>query len=135
MEQKYLIELTEKLSSDPVARAMGIRVEEVGPGTARMAMTLREDMINFMGSAHGGAVFTLADHAFAAAANSGDRQAVALSVSISYLSAGSAGEVLVAEAQEVSVSRRTGVYRIDVRTEEGRPVAAFQGVVYRKGAG
>jgi acyl-CoA thioesterase len=79
----------------------------------------------------GGAIFTLADFAFAAASNSYGTVAVAINVSISFLKATSSG-VLVAEAKETSRNPRLGTYTVDVRDESGDLVATFQGMVYRK---
>jgi acyl-CoA thioesterase len=89
-------------------------------------------MLNFHGIPHGGAVFSLADAAFAAASNSHGQTALALSMTISYLAAAAAGTRLVAEAQELRRGHRAGFYQITVKTEGGDLVATCQAVVHRK---
>jgi len=121
-----------KISQDPFAKRMGIDLQEVRPGYSRASMTLTPDMLNFHGIPHGGAIFSLADAAFAAASNSHGQTAVALSVTISFLAAAEAGLRLVAEAQELRKGHRSGFYQITVREETGDLIATCQAVVYRK---
>jgi acyl-CoA thioesterase len=85
-----------------------------------------------VGLVHGGALFTLADFAFAAAANSHDEVAVAINASISYLKGIKAG-TLYAEAEELSNSRRISVYSIKITDDAGQLIAIFQGMAYKRG--
>jgi acyl-CoA thioesterase len=119
-------------AEDALARHLGIELVEVSPGRALARMPVRPDHYNSWKTVHGGAIFALADFAFAAAANSHGELAVALSASISFLRAATSG-VLTAEGKEVSRSRRIGNYLITVTDEAGQNVALFQGTVYRKG--
>ena len=121
-----------KISQDPFAKWMGIELQELRPGYSRVAMTFTPQMVNFHGIPHGGAIFSLADAAFAAAGNSHGQAAVALSMTIQYLAAAEPGKRLIAEAQELRKGNRTGFYQITVKTEAGDLVAACQAVVYRK---
>ena len=99
--------------ADKVARAMlaaegtgpawGIEIEEAREGYARIRMTLRADMLNGHGIAHGGMVFALADTAFAYACNSRNLRTVAAQASIVLLDAAKHGEILIAEAQETAL--------------------------------
>ena len=107
--------------------AWGIEIEEVREGYARIRMTLRADMLNGHGSAHGGMIFALADSAFAYACNSRNLRTVAAQASIVFLDAAREGEVLVAEAREAALAGRSGVYNVSVRGEGGRAIAEFQG--------
>jgi acyl-CoA thioesterase len=125
-------QIFQRISQDPFARLMGIELQELRPGYSRLAMTVTPQMLNFHGIPHGGAIFSLADAAFAAASNSHGQTAVALSMTISYLAATSAGARLVAEAQELRKGNRTGFYQIMVKTESGDLIAACQAVVHRK---
>ena len=93
-------------------------------------MTIRPEHLNGVGVVHGGAIFALADAAFAAASNSEGRVAVAININISYLRGAKEG-VLTARATEVNPDKRIGSYRVDVTDEEGQAVAVFQGLVYR----
>lgn len=118
------------LERDQASQALGIVLEDAGPGWARASMTIRETMVNGHAIAHGGVTYTLADSTFAFACNSRDEPNVALQCSISYLSSVKLGDRLVAEAEERSSKGRTGVYDITV-TRDGEPVALFRGVCYR----
>ena len=90
-------------------------------------MKLRADMLNGHGSAHGGMVFALADTAFAYACNSRNMRTVGAQATMVFLDGAKEGEVLIAEAEEAALVGRSGVYNVSVKTEDGRPVAEFQG--------
>jgi acyl-CoA thioesterase len=113
-------------ANDPASRELGMEVVSVGPGTAVLAMTVRETMVNGHGTAHGGFIFALADSAFAFACNSGGEATVAAQCAITYLKPGRAGDRLVATAREVALAGRSGIY--DVRVARGEEVIAeFRG--------
>lgn len=112
---------------DAASRALGMRLDEIGPGRAVVVMRVRPEMLNGHQSCHGGFIFALADSAFAFACNSHNRATVAAGCSIDYLSPGRAGELLRAEGVERSRSGRSGVYDITVSGEDGRIVALFRG--------
>jgi acyl-CoA thioesterase len=95
-------------------------------------MVVRPDMLNSHDTAHGGAIFSLADAAFAVASNSHGPLAVALEISVNYVAPARAGERLIAEAREESQGRRIGVYRLRVTKEDGTVVALAQATAYRK---
>lgn len=96
-------------------------------------MRVVSELLNGAGLTHGSAVFTLADIAFAAASNSHGSLALALNVNISFLKATSEGAVLTAEAREENLTRKTGLYRLEVRDESGELVALAEGLAYRVG--
>ncbi len=122
----------EFFKQDRLAALLGIELVEAEPGKAVVQMTIRPDHHNALGMAHGGALFTLADFAFAVASNACGRAAVAINVSISYIKAVSVG-VLTARAEEVGGSKRLGTCIVRITNEEGCLVALFQGTVFRKG--
>ncbi|MCZ7570124.1 MAG: hydroxyphenylacetyl-CoA thioesterase PaaI [Ardenticatenaceae bacterium] len=122
--------LRARLAADPFARRNGIELLDVGPGFARVAMTVAEDMVNIHGSTHGGALFTLADAAFAAASNSHGMTAVALTMTVAYHAATGPGDQLEASATELHRARRTATYEIVVRRGAER-IATLQATVYR----
>jgi acyl-CoA thioesterase len=115
------------LAAEGTGPAWGIEIEEAREGYARIRMTLRADMLNGHGIAHGGIVFSLADSAFAYACNSRNLKTVAAQASIVFLDQARKGEVLVAECREQALVGRSGVYNVSVRTEDGRAIAEFQG--------
>ena len=121
------------VDGDAFAKLLGIEVLEVGAGRARMRMAVRPDHLNGLGTVHGGAIFTLADTAFAAACNSHGPVSVAVSASILFMKAVTSG-TLTAEASEDALNRRLGAYNIRVTDDNGELVATFQGLAYRKQA-
>lgn len=133
----FIIEVTamsyvkQFLHNDHFAQHTGIELLEVKEGTAKVRMEVKPFHINGVGLVHGGALFALADFAFAAAANSHEETAVALNASISYLKAVKSG-TLYAEAQEISNSRKISVYYIKVTDEHNTLIATFQGMAYKK---
>ena len=120
-------------ANDAAARGLGITIEEVRPGYARLRMAVVASMINGHDVAHGGLVFTLADTAFAYACNSRNERNVALNASISFVAPARSGETLVAVAHERSRAGRTGVYDVEVTGPDGSTVALFRGTSYRTG--
>ncbi len=116
------------LARDSASRGLGMTIDEIAPGTAIMSMPVRDDMVNGHGIAHGGFIFALADSAFAFACNTYNQVTVAQQNQITYVSPGKAGEVLTAEAVEVSRVGRSGTYDITVRGEGGRVVALMRGL-------
>jgi acyl-CoA thioesterase len=116
-------------SRDRAAQALGI--QSIGPGVAVLSMKVRSDMVNGHHICHGGMIFTLADTAFAYACNSYNKNTVASACNIDFLAPGREGAVLTAEAQEQSLSGRTGVYDVTVRDDSGKAIALFRGKSYR----
>jgi acyl-CoA thioesterase len=116
---------------DRFAAAVGIRLLEVREGYARARLRLARDHLNGVGIAQGGAIFTLADLAFAAASNSRGVVAVALDAGITFVRAATTG-TLTAEAREQAVTRRTSVCTVRVTDAGGDLVALFHGTAYRK---
>ncbi len=114
------------LANEGTGAAWGIEIEEAREGYARVAMTVRADMLNGHGIVHGGMVFALADTAFAYACNSRNVATVAQAASIVFLSSAAVGERLIAEAREQALEGRSGVYEMIVRSGD-RTVAVFQG--------
>jgi acyl-CoA thioesterase len=116
--------------NDRAAKALGIEIEAVGPGSATLSMTVREDMVNGHDLCHGGLVATLADTAFAYACNAYNEVTVASGFDINLVAGGRLGDRLTAVAVEVAKSGRTGVYDVAVRNAHGEAVAAFRGRSY-----
>jgi acyl-CoA thioesterase len=118
-------------TNDRFAKHSGIELLTVAPGHAVAQMPIRPHHLNAVGSVQGGAIFTLADFAFAAASNAHGKVAVAINVSITFMKAASSG-TLRAEAREVSVNPRLGSYTVNITDEQDALIAVFQGLVYRK---
>lgn len=127
--------LHERIGSDPYGRWLGIELLDLGSGYCRAALTLAPHMANFHGTPHGGAIFSLADFAFAGACNSHGEPAVALTVTIQFHTAARVGRRLVAEARETRQGKRAGFYAMTVTDElDGTVVATCQAVSLRTDA-
>jgi acyl-CoA thioesterase len=113
---------------DAASQALGMRLLDVGPGRARLSMTVRDDMVNGHAIAHGGFVFMLADSAFAFACNSHGVVTVAAGADITFTAPARLGDELVAEAVETDAFGRSGSTDVRVtRAEDGGLVALFRG--------
>lgn len=113
-------------SADAAGKALGISLEHVAPGEARVTMVVRADMVNGHDLCHGGLIATLADTAFAYACNSHGTTTVASGFAIELLEPAYLGDVLVAEAREVALRGRSGVYDVTVRRAD-TVIAEFRG--------
>jgi acyl-CoA thioesterase len=126
-------DLTRFVELDAFARHVGIVVSKYGDGRAEASLTVAPQHLNSAGTLHGGAIFSLADAAFSAAANSHGVLALSIDASISYFQAVKHG-VLTAEAREVARNAKLATYMIDVKDDAGALIAHFRGTVYRKNA-
>jgi len=129
---EHLEALRSGFLKEPYASLFGIELLEIEPGRALVRMAPSPDLCNLFGVMHGGAIFSLIDAAFEAAANSHGTVAVALNVGVNYVSPASLEDALFAEAREVSRSRRISTYSIQARDEEGKIIATCQATAYRK---
>ncbi len=114
-------------AGDRASQGLGMVLEAVGPGTARMAMPVRADMVNGHGMCHGGFIFTLADSAFAFACNSRNAKCVAAQGNIVFLRPAGLGDRLVATAEERHLAGRSGIYDIRVTDQDGQVIAELRG--------
>jgi acyl-CoA thioesterase len=106
---------------------LGMETLSIGEGEAVVRMPT-EGMTNALGTVHGGAIFSLADQAFALAANSYGEPTVALTATISYLRPAK-GE-LVARARRIGENRSTSVFEVLV-LQQDEVIAIFQGIGYK----
>ena len=113
-------------ASDDASKWMGITIAEVAPGRAVLTLTVEQHHTNGHDICHGGVIFTLADSAFAFACNSYNKVAVAQHNMISFIAPGRLGDVLVAEAREVSLRGRSGIHDMPVR-RDGEVIAEMRG--------
>jgi len=117
---------------EPYSQILGIRLADLDIGWAVTEMEFSGDIENLFEMAHGGAIFSLIDEAFGAAANSCGTVALALNVNVTYLHPPSPGETLRAEATEISRTKRISTYEIRVVGEDGELIATSQATAYRK---
>ena len=116
--------------NDAFSQWLGISVDEVGQGRAVLSMTVREDMTNGFGIAHGGITYSLADSALAFASNSHGRQAVSIDTSVNHIETLKPGDRIVATAKEDAIKNKFGFYTVNI-TREAQVVALFKGTVFR----
>ncbi len=119
------------MAEDAASRGLGIRVEAMGPGYARLSMRVRPDMLNGFKICHGGFITLLADSAFAFACNSSNELTLAAGIVVDFVAPAMEGELLMAEAKEVVLTGRTGVYDVTVTNEKGQIVAVLRGRSHR----
>jgi acyl-CoA thioesterase len=118
------------LTQDAFSTWLGIEILECETGRCRVAMTVRKEMLNSMGKAHGGISYALADTAFGFAANTHGKFAVSIETSINHIEALEEGDYLVAESVIETVKNRLGFNIVEVKRGD-ELVALFKGVVYR----
>jgi acyl-CoA thioesterase len=116
---------------DSFAKHCGIELLSVSPGHAIARMAVQPHHLNGYRTVQGGAIFTLADFAFAAASNAHGKVAVAINVSITFIKAATSG-TLLAEAREVAANPKLGTYTVNITDDQSALIAVFQGLAYRK---
>jgi acyl-CoA thioesterase len=121
------------LKNDLFSRWLGIELLEINTGHCVLKMIVKKEMLNGFSIAHGGITYSLADSALAFASNSHGRKSVSVETSISHTEPVKEGDVLIAYAEEVSISNKIAVYHISVKNQQEKVVALFKGTVYRTG--
>jgi acyl-CoA thioesterase len=123
--------LKKLLTNDKFLKHNDIQLLEVSKGRAKAKLDVKDHHLNGIATVHGGAIFTLAELAFSAASLSYGTMAFAINMNISYVKAVSEGP-LTAEAREVSINPKYGIFSVDIRDKIGDLIAVFQGLAYRK---
>ena len=118
-------------NNDPFSQWLGIERIGEGPGRSVLRMTVRSEMLNGFGIAHGGISYSLADSALAFASNSHGHKAVSIETSISHTIQVREGDVLTAIAEEKNRTHKIGIYEVTVKNQRDELVALFKGIVYR----
>ena len=119
------------MAKDAFSQWHGIEVLTTKPDESVVRMTVRPEMVNGFGVAHGGISYSLADSALAFAANTNGNITVAIDNGITYPAAIHVGDVLTATCRKDSTTRRLGFYRVTVTNQKNETVATFKGTVYR----
>ena len=121
------------MAADKMSQWLGIEILDPVPGATSIRMTVRAEMVNGFDVAHGGITYCLADSALAFSANSHGIRSMSIETSISHLKMVSVGDVLTVKTKELSLSRKIGVYEMNVFNQNNDLVAHFKGTVYRSG--
>ena len=115
-------------ADDQASQSMGMCIDEIAPGFAKLSMTIRDEMVNGQKIAHGGCIFTLADSTFAFACNTYNQFTVAQQCSVNFIAPAFAGDRLTATAREQRKFGRSGIYDVTVVNQIGVPIAEFRGM-------
>lgn len=115
---------------DGYMRALGAEIVDIDRGSAIIRMTVRKESLNFNGTCHGGAIFSLADCAFGVATNSYGVLSAGIDAHMTFNAAARVGDTLTATAREVSRSRKIAIYEITVAGEEAGHIASLTGTAY-----
>lgn len=121
------------MQTDRMSQWLGISVLAYTPGNVICQMTVRDEMVNGMKIAHGGITYSLSDSALAFAVNAHGIKSVSVETSISHLQPVQIGDQLTTSTKELSLSRKIGVYLIEIVNQHQETVSSFKGTVYRTG--
>ena len=116
--------------NDAFSQWLGISVDEISEGYCVLSLTVRKEMLNGFGIAHGSITYALADSALAFASNSHGKQSVSIDTSINHIESLKEGDVITATAHENAKKNKFGFYSVKVKKED-QIVALFKGTVYR----
>lgn len=131
-DETFLKAFRQEVAAQGLAQSLGLELEEVAPGYAKVGMTCTPELANILGMVHGTAIFALIDEAFQAAVNAHGNVAVALNMNLTFHAAPRMGERLTAVTRELHAGRRTATYFIEVTDAQGGLVASCQALAYRK---
>lgn len=131
IHQKYKDEIISILEKDSYAASLGIKLIELGEGSAVAEMEVLSHMLNMHGTLHGAVTFAIADFAFQAACNSYGRVSVGLSTTMNFMAPGQPGSIVTASAAEEKKNYRTAWYKIKIESA-GELIATMDAVAYRK---
>ncbi len=124
--------IRENIEKEPYVQLLGIKVIGLEPGYSKVAMKAERKLDNIFSITHGGAIFSLIDVAFGAAANSYGKVAVALSMSINYVAPSAEGDMITATASKLAQTAKTANYQIIAKNGKGQKIAICQAVAYLK---
>jgi acyl-CoA thioesterase len=119
------------LADDAASQGLGMRVDAMAPGYARLSMNVRPDMLNGFKICHGGFITALADSAFAFACNSANQLSVAAAIAVDFIAPAREGDRLSAEAKEIALAGRSGIYDVRVVNQRGETIALLRGRSHR----
>lgn len=131
IHEKYHKQIFAALDQEPFAQFLGIKLQEVGEGSATAELVVKDHMLNSHGTIHGAILFSIADYVFAAASNSYGKTAVGLSTNVNFMAPGLKGSVITATAVEAKRTNRIAWYNIRVESN-GELLATMEATAYRK---
>jgi acyl-CoA thioesterase len=118
---------------DLFSQWLGIELAEIKDNYCLIKMPVKSEMINGLGTVHGGVTFAFADSALAFSSNNSGEAAVALNCYINFTKAARIADVLTAESILLHDTRKTAIYDITIKNQNDEVVAGFRGTVYKIG--
>ena len=131
-KKDYIKYAKEVVGKDPLATYLGICVDEVKEGYAKVSIKVKSNHLNAVDMAHGGLIYAMADQAFAVASNSTGYRAVSVNFNINYIAPASLNEKIYADAVPLNIGKKVSVWKVHVRGEDDRLLASCQGLAYHK---
>jgi acyl-CoA thioesterase len=128
----YPLEIKKRIENEPYAQIFKIKIIEISKGYSKVEMECKKEFDNFFSVTQGGAIFSLVDFAFGAAVNSYEGLAVAINMNINYIKSAIAGDILTAEALELSRGNKTSVFMINVKNRKDELIATCQALAFIK---
>jgi acyl-CoA thioesterase len=121
------------MANDFFSQWLGVIILEQKEGSCKLSVTIRKDMLNGFGIAHGGITYSLADSALAFASNSKGRKSVSIETSISHLVSLKENDELIADAFCETETEKLGHYKVNLflKKDPTKIVALFKGIVYK----
>lgn len=125
--------VTTMMANDYFSQWLGITILKQSEGVCKLTLTIRKDMLNGFGIAHGGITYSLADSALAFASNSKGRKSVSIETSISHIISLKENDEIIADAVCETETEKLGHYKINVflKNDPSKIVALFKGIVYK----
>ncbi len=121
------------LNNDAMSQWLGIKLVKIEKGNVSISMVVKKEMTNGFGIAHGGITYSLSDSCLAFSANTHGIHSVSIETSISHLKPVNVGDVLTTKTTEISLTKRVGVYQIEVFNQNNHLVSTLKGTMYRTG--
>jgi acyl-CoA thioesterase len=119
-----------RVLDDKFAALLGLETLYRAEGESKVEVKLKPEYLNGAGIAHGGFIFTLADYAFALAANKDEESGLAINASINFVKAAMPDDQLTAECKLVSRSKKVGTFITTVTNQNGQVLASVQSLAY-----
>lgn len=121
------------MNQDWMSQWLGIQIISIEKGNVVLKMTVRKEMLNGFSIAHGGITYSLSDTCLAFSSNSYGEQAVSIETSISHLKPVFEGDILTTEVKEISITKKFGIYQVNIFNQKNEMVSVFKGTMYKNG--
>jgi len=119
------------IADDLFSQWLGVEIIAIKEGYSKILLRVRPEMINAIGIAHGGIVFSLADTALALACNGRNKASVTLESTINFIKSVHKNDIITAETTEIHNGQSTGLYQITITNQATEKVAVFKGTCFR----